>query len=1155
MDLRAGLLLLCVGCGNEDSGVRPSDQIADDVARARAAAAFTPGSAQKLDIAWESMEPLIARATPRADDLLRAGIIAFHRPDEEERANSLIEQAFAADPSDPATRFMRGCIALNRTLNPELAAEEFRAVLSVDPRDAPSLLQLAMALRYLEDFAGADEKLQAVRDLGLGPNTPFYAQATYQLGQLRLRRSRGDAEAQAAAQALLQEHGALSKEGKNQASETLVWTATYGRVMPPQPQAITTATQGAAAFPDFATWNVSSTATPAMGLLTADLNGDGPQELLTWGQGGVQLRSLQSDGSFSSSTVHPRPVSYARLGDLDVAEPNQDHYHPAPELLCIEGDQVRLYSYDAAQKTFLPFEVSDPAKAGARSATFVDLDHQGSLDIVVSTAGGLSYLRNNGADENWKRILVADAPAPFSDVPSCRALLIEDIDGNQAVDLLAVGDKGVMAIAGMWDGVFADRTSEWGLADVTVDPAQANGGLLLVDVNNDGRADLVQCTAPATQKATASRVSVRLHNGESFAAPITLNTAGKAIRDLVAVDLNRDGYVDLLGVDPISGDVLAIAGPLSAQQGPLPVTTLVSGAASNPGQLLVSDIDGDGALDVALAGSPVQLWRGSEPQGNALTLQLSGRKANTHGVGTIVEVRAGDLYRRIFSLGEPLVIGLGKATQVDVASVRWPDGVVQPQYDLASGSTHKLVQIEGLTGSCPFLYTWNGTTFEFVTDVLGTTPLGLPMAPGVHVPFDHDEYVRIAGDQLVPRNGQLELVLTEELREVTYLDQVRLHAIDHPANIEIHPDEAFVFPPFPPHHVHTFRDVVNLPQVLASNGADVTELLASIDSRHAQTFLHEPEQFRGLTKPWHLDLQLAESAAERAALAAAPRIRLALTGWLLWPDASVNVSAARHPTVSFEPPLLSVPDGDGWRPAGPPIGFIAGKTKTMIVDITEMVDRNDPRLRLSTTLALSYDAIRLVLDDDDAPFSDTPLSPSLASVGWRGFSALIPDPTGEFGEAFDWDELAEPRWDQHPGQYTRYGDVLQLLQTVDDRTVIFGAGDAVTLSFAAAPLPELPEGWTRDWLLYLDGWAKDQDPNTSAARTVEPLPFHAMSDYPPPAGEAFPRSAALDAWRAQYNTRSGRRLLMDWSRKPSASTAQPQSLPLQSTQPPTADDD
>ena len=94
-----------------------------------------------------------------------------------------------------------------------------------------------------------------------------------------------------------------------------------------------------------------------------------------------------------------------------------------------------------------------------------------------------------------------------------------------------------------------------------------------------------------------------------------------------------------------------------------------------------------------------------------------------------------------------------------------------------------------------------------------------------------------------------------------------------------------------------------------------------------------PPQLQGLTRPWSLDLDFGATETERAAIADAPRLRLLLTGWLQWGDASVNMAAARDPEHAFVPPIVWVPDGDnGWRPIGPPVGFPAGKTKTLVVD-------------------------------------------------------------------------------------------------------------------------------------------------------------------------------------------------------------------------------
>jgi len=79
-------------------------------------------------------------------------------------------------------------------------------------------------------------------------------------------------------------------------------------------------------------------------------------------------------------------------------------------------------------------------------------------------------------------------------------------------------------------------------------------------------------------------------------------------------------------------------------------------------------------------------------------------------------------------------------------------------------------------------------------------------------------------------------------------------------------------------------------------------------------------------------------------------------------------------------------------------------------------------------------------------------------------------------------------WNPAPGSYTRYGDVRVLLESADDRLIVMAPGDEVTLSFDGRALEPPAEGWRRDFILHLAGWAKDHDPNTVAFRTAEPLP-------------------------------------------------------------------
>ena len=78
--------------------------------------------------------------------------------------------------------------------------------------------------------------------------------------------------------------------------------------------------------------------------------------------------------------------------------------------------------------------------------------------------------------------------------------------------------------------------------------------------------------------------------------------------------------------------------------------------------------------------------------------------------------------------------------------------------------------------------------------------------------------------------------------------------------------------------------------------------------------------------------------------------------------------------------------------------------------------------------------------------------------------------------------------------------------------MVMAAGDELTLQFDAATLPPPAQGWRRDFVLELSGWAKAGETNTLGADRVGPLPFRAMKEYPY-------RQPARAAWSHRWLTR------------------------------------
>ena len=135
----------------------------------------------------------------------------------------------------------------------------------------------------------------------------------------------------------------------------------------------------------------------------------------------------------------------------------------------------------------------------------------------------------------------------------------------------------------------------------------------------------------------------------------------------------------------------------------------------------------------------------------------------------------------------------------------------------------------------------------------------------------------------------------------------------------------------------------------------------------------------------------------------------------------------------------------------------------------------------------------------------THLAPTYADLHYRGYST-IHQANASSPEIPDYQNVAATTqiWRDLEGYYTRYGDVRELLNKVDDRYVIMNAGDEMALRF---PVPAAPQaGWVRDYVLTGDGWIKDGDYNSTDSATVQPLPYHARTAYDTPSG------ALVDEW-------------------------------------------
>lgn len=1120
------------------SGTSTPEQLAaDQLARERATKFFALGENGR---ALEALKPLLERKDLQETDAVDGAILELALGDE--KGVERLKRVLAANPNSARAHFVLGVWDMQMGEFAEAEAH-LRRVRELAPDDVPTKLLLAETLENTK-LDEAEALYRSVQQRGVDQAGSWYVLAIFRLSGVLMTKPGSDADVErfnAERFALLKEKEELEARGIKAPQDEDKWRGNLGKLTAPPP----TSGSGAklAALPTFA---AAETLLPEFAdaeLFELDADDDCKPDLLARSTDGT-LRLALSRGAtwqvetLASGALAARAFDFGNDDDLDVA------YLAAGaaggELRLVEAvrdPQSKSVTWQPRDAALSELAGSTTEALAGASIVPVDYDHEGDLDLVLVGAFGTRLLRSDGAEKPGGKFTDVTAEAGLPANGRFAWCVPEDYDTDQDVDLLFGGASSWLA-SNLRGGKFEDQTARLaGFASQL--PA------LVADFDHDARPDL---WSPATPNVLwFGRPSAKFERRElgladAAAAPPWTRAA--------IVDLDLDGFFDVVGSGP-AGLVVrrALGWPGCGAS-----EALALEAATPAGTIVVADYDADLKPDVLVpTASGVALARGKEHFGGAVRLKSLGKKDNRRGIGAIVEVRAGGRYQRHYWRGEARLVGVGDAQELDWHRTLWPDGSFQWMKSVALGdrtclpdALKEFEQGDALRGSCPFLYTWNGTRNVFVSDVLGITPLGLPMAPGMLVPPDHDEYVLVRGDQLAPKDGFFELHFTEELREVTYLDRLRLDVIDHPAGTEVFPNELFTFPPFPAPHVHTVREPLVPLRATGSDGRDWTKALAANDEDFAVPFTPAPAQFRGLANPHFLELEF-----DPARVADAKHLRLFLNGWFFWTDASVNVASAYDPEQEFVPPIVQVPDGQGgWRDAGPPIGFPAGKTKTMVIDAEKLVRRDDPRIRIFSTLRLYWDSIRLGVDADDAPYGQVSLEPASAALWRRGFSAPLIDGKPNQPERFDWDRLAAyPSWNPHPGLYTKYGECLPLVTAIDDRFVILASGDALTVRFDARSLPPPAPGLVRDYFLFLDGWAKDRDPNTVEALFVEPLPFHGMSGYPYGPDEHFPDDAEHRAWRQEWNTRSAEPWIRSFAEGEPRLAAQPAGPLVPSTSP------
>jgi len=1016
---------------------------------------------EKYEEAAKSFERILSVDPNSAIDHLNLGIVLVQLEKFPE-AREHLEKGESLDASLAPHAAYNLALTYKRERNFAEAAKEFERLLKLDPVNPDAVYNLAVVYEGLSQLPKAFEL--ASRSVELLPDevAPHYRRMmlAVRLGKLDIANQEKAKMAELRAQ-----------DARNRTPAELEMSVYTEIVEPDRTRRVTSETPrpSPVKFQDVSEsvgLKTAAEGTAGGQVSWVDLDGDGRQDLAAVfpGAGGPRpsLRLWTNrTGGFQPLTL-PGPlsenlVSRAGWGDLD---------HDGDQDLCasVEG---RILSFLNDGTGNLVQKSESKLTAGVADILVVDFDHDGDLDIYVALIGAPPLmLQNDGQGsltplEKETGLAAGGRPA--------RRLVRLDFDDDNDTDFFIGHDQGPNSLlSNLRVGAFRDIATTLG-----IDQPSALSDAVSADLNNDVWPDLVVIDKQGAVTALMGQKTGKFERMTLPAAP-----GGGALE---VFDVDNDGDEDLLAGTRLFQNDWKFT-DFTQAYGLALATPVVSAGAED------YDQDGDYDLAVVQQDGALRLLRNEGGNRNRwLRVSLEGLQSNRFGVGTKVEIRENSFFQRKISEGRPLLFGLGQYNSVDVLRMWWPTGVAQNILAPTPERDNPVREKLGPPSSCPYIYVWNGREFEFFTDVLDATALGVPLGNGKFWPHADKEDLVIPGSLLREKDGELLIQMTGELREVVYLDRLRLTAIDHPSDVSVVSLDAAGVPPDGRSRLVEISKRVVPTSARDEKGNDWRPALISSDRRHAQGF--KLTRFNGLTETHGLLLDFNIPSGVDSPV-------LALTGWVNWMDGDTlyAIGGGAGP-APFGPRIEIRVEGGRWRLVTETPGLPPGIGKTLVVPLPDDVLGRHIQVRITTNMEVYWDSITVAHSDAVAGTVQA-LAIAKADLHFRGFSKL----DRKAANSPPWYDYrivsASAPWKGQRGFFTKYGGVLDLLGRADDHLVVFGPGDELTLRFKA-PQSAPAAGWVRDYVLRVDGWIKDANATTHRGDTVEPLPYRGMATYPP----------------------------------------------------------
>src|SRR6185369_6851555 len=378
---------------------------------------------------------------------INLGIALFNMPDLP-AAQKELQAAIAAAPSAPQPHYVLGLAAKTQNKADEAIAS-FQKVLQIDAKDVGANVNLGQLYAQQRKYAEAIAVLRTAVAM-----EPYNATALYNLGTSLIRAGQREEGQKVVAQFQeLRQRGTGTTLGPNyleqgRYAEAVASTGAEPELVDKRTPEVVFTDATAGVLPVIFVNPPEETGAAVL----FDYDGDGDLDLLE--VAGKRQRLLRNDsGKFTEVTAQSGALAKggASAGTAVVAGDYDNDTHP--DIFILRQGGSTLYHNDGKGNftdTTATAKISTPANL-ATTVAFVDVDHDGDLDLLLGGDGDL-LLRNNG-DGTFSD---QTAAAKLTDKVSARAIVPTDFDNRRDIDLLIASTEKIALWRNLRDGTFKD---------------------------------------------------------------------------------------------------------------------------------------------------------------------------------------------------------------------------------------------------------------------------------------------------------------------------------------------------------------------------------------------------------------------------------------------------------------------------------------------------------------------------------------------------------------------------------------------------------------------------------------------------------------------------------------------------------------------------